>query len=143
MISWLYRLADAARRRARERRWPADQAAGRRGEDLAHRFLRRRGVTVVARNYRARGGGEIDLIGWDGDALAFIEVKSRATAEFGPPERNVDRDKQRRLERAAREYALHAGVAWERVRFDFVTVLAASPPHLEWIKDAFRGERKL
>ena len=83
-MDWLYRLADAARDRGRRKFWPPDQASGRRAEDLAHRFLRRRGMLIVARNYRPpSGAGEIDLIGWDGDRLAFVEVKSRASGEFG------------------------------------------------------------
>src|SRR5450759_2268083 len=53
---------------------------GRIGEDLAHRFLRARGCTVVARNYRTlSGSGEIDLVVWDGRKLAFIEVKTRGS----------------------------------------------------------------
>src|SRR6185295_10596464 len=88
VTNWLYRLADAARDRGRRRFWTADLASGRRAEDLAHRFLRRRGMTIVARNYRPPfGGGEIDLIAWHGDRLVFVEVKSRATGEFGAPER--------------------------------------------------------
>ena len=106
-MTWLYRLADAARDRGRRKFWPPDLASGRRAEDLAHRFLRRRGLVIVARNYRPpSGAGEIDLIGWDGDRLAFIEVKSRASDEFGPPEQAVDSEKRRFLERAARTLVL-------------------------------------
>src|SRR4029453_12296227 len=96
VTGWLYRMADALRDWGRRRSWPPDLASGRRAEDLAHRFLRRRGMGIVARNYRPPfGGGEIDLIGWDRDRLAFVEVKSRVSAEFGPPERAVDEEKQR------------------------------------------------
>ena len=46
---------------------------------------------MVARNYRARSGaGEIDLVAWDGDALAFVEVKTRSSEEYGAPEAAVD-----------------------------------------------------
>src|SRR5881398_4212021 len=99
MMGWFYRLADNIRDRGRRRFWPADQASGRRAEDLAHRFLRRRGVVIVARNYRPpSGAGEIDLIGWDGDRLAFVEVKSRTTGDFGAPEQAVNPEKQRILD---------------------------------------------
>lgn len=144
MMSLLYRLADRARDRIRSRRWSADLAAGRRGEDLAHRFLRRQGFTIVARNYRPRSGaGEIDLIGWEKDQLVFLEVKSRATDDFGPPDRAVGQEKQAHLERVARDYARRAGVGWEQVRFDIVNVLLTKPPQMELLRDAFRPKRTL
>jgi putative endonuclease len=144
MLSLLYRLADHARNSARRRRWHPDLASGRRGEDLAHRFLRRQGFTIVARNYRSRTGlGEIDLIAWEKDRLAFVEVKSRVTAEFGTPDRAVDPEKQAHLGRAAREYARRAGIEWERTRFDIVSVLLTTPPQIELLRDAFRPGRKL
>ncbi len=139
MIAWLLRVIDAARDRGRRRRWQPDQAAGRRGEDLAHRFLERRGFTVVARNYRPPSGSdEIDLVAWDGPALVFVEVKSRDTAAFGSPDRNVDREKRFALERAARDYARRAGVVWDSVRFDLVTVLLRNPPAIDHRRNAFR-----
>jgi putative endonuclease len=143
MISFLYRLADRARHRVRERRWAADLSAGRRGEDLAHRFLRRHGFTVVARNYRSRSGSEIDLVARDRDALVFVEVKARATAEFGTPDRAVDGEKQAHIERAAREYARRAGVDWGAVRFDIVNVLLTRPPQVELLRDAFGPKRTI
>ena len=143
-MDWLYRLADAARDRGRKRFWPQDHASGRRGEDLAHRYLRRRGIVIVARNYRpSSGAGEIDLIGWDGDRLAFIEVKSRASEAFGAPDRAVDEEKQRFLERAARDYARRAGVDWDRARFDIVSVVFTNPVRIVHFADAFGPRRTL
>lgn len=143
-MTWLYRLADAARDRGRRKFWPPDLASGRRAEDLAHRFLRRRGLVIVARNYRPpSGAGEIDLIGWDGDRLAFIEVKSRSSDEFGPPEQAVDSEKRRFLERSARDYARRAGVDWSRVRFDIVSIVLSDPPRLDFFPDAFEPRRTL
>ncbi len=132
MLGLLYRAADAIRRRS----LAGDH--GRIGEDLAHRYLRRRGCTVVARNYRtSSGSGEIDIVARHGATLAFIEVKTRATVEFGEPGRAVDREKQQRLQRAARDYARRAGVDWEHVRFDVVSVVLVKPTRIEWIRDAF------
>jgi putative endonuclease len=133
VISLLYRAGDALRRRA----FGAD--SGKIGEDLAHRYLRARGCTVVARNYRTRSGsGEIDLVAWDGEVLAFVEVKTRATREFGAPEAAVDADKRERLERAARDYARRANVEWEKTRFDIVSIVLAGRPEIEWLRNAFR-----
>ncbi len=99
MWNWLLRLADEARHSARSRRASVEQVVGRRGEDLAHRFLEKRGLRIVARNYRPpSGGGEIDLIGWDGETLVLVEVKCRTSDEAGAPERNVDADKVRQMQ---------------------------------------------
>lgn len=142
MIAWLYRIGDAMRDRGRRKSWPASQAAGRRAEDLAHRYLRKRGMVIVARNYRPpSGGGEIDLIGWDGDRLSFVEVKARASDEFEAPEHAVDREKQRFVERAARDYARRAGVEWNRVRFDIVSVILSQPVRIQLFTDAFEPRR--
>ena len=131
MLSLIYRAADALRRRS------FTNNHGRMGEDLAHRYLRSRGCTVVARNYRPRSGnGEIDLVVWHKEKLVFVEVKTRATAEFGEPDRAVDAEKRGHLTRAARDYARRAGVDWDKVRFDIVAVVL-SPRHTEWHRDAF------
>jgi putative endonuclease len=139
MLTWLYRLGDAVRDRARRRQWSAEMATGRRGEDIAHRYLARRGYRVVARNYRPpSGSGEIDLVAWDGDVLVFVEVKTRTTDEFGAPERAVDRDKETHVDRAARDYARRAGMPLDRARFDVVSVVMDGPPRVELLRDAFR-----
>jgi putative endonuclease len=132
MLALVYRLADTLRRRSRA----GDH--GRCGEDMAHRYLRGRGCTIVARNYRPRSGkGEIDLVAWHGEKLVFVEVKTRASAEFGQPDRAVDAEKRQHLARAARDYARRAGVGWDCTRFDIVAVVL-SPRNIEWIRDAFR-----
>jgi putative endonuclease len=132
VLSLIYRSADALRRRS------LSDNHGRLGEDLAHRYLRGRGCTVVARNYRPPAGhGEIDLVVWHGEKLVFVEVKTRDSAEFGEPERAVDAEKQLHLTRAARDYARRAGVEWQQVRFDVVAVIL-SPRRIEWLRDAFQ-----
>lgn len=108
-----------------------DLKSGRRGEDLAHRYLKRQRFTIVARNYRlAAGDAEVDLIARDGEALVFVEVKSRETGEYGPPERAIGEEKRRHLLRVAREYARKTNTPWEQVRFDVVTVIFSNPPQI-------------
>src|SRR5579863_2256004 len=81
----------------------ARQVTGRRGEEEAYFYLRRRGYVMVARNFRtARHHGEIDLIGWDKDVLCFIEVKTRTTRDVKPAEAAVDRDKRRAIRTVVR-----------------------------------------
>ena len=131
-------LFDWLRHVARRRRWNPNLALGRRGEDLAHRFLRRQGYVIVARNYRLpTGGAEADLIAWDGGTLVIVEVKARANEEFGPPDRAVGDDKRAHLRRVARAYARKAHVPWERVRCDVVTVVLAGRPKLQLVRNAF------
>jgi putative endonuclease len=133
----IWSFFDWLRHRKRRRVWSADLATGRRGEDLAHRFLRRQGFTIIARNYRlAAGDAEADLIARDGDTLVIVEVKSRANEEFGPPERAIGEDKRRHLLRVAREYSRKSGTDWANVRFDIVTVVFSNPPKIELLRDA-------
>ncbi len=118
-------------------RYAKHRNAGRRGEDLAHRFLRRNGFTIVARNYRlAAGDAEADLIAWEGETLAIVEVKSRASEEYGTPDRAIGEEKRRHLLRVAREYSRKCGVSWERVRLDVVTVILSDPPRIALFRRA-------
>lgn len=138
MLMSLYRLADFARYHGRKRSWDPDLATGRRGEDIAHRHLEREGLTVVARNHRtSSGSGEVDLIAWHGETLVFVEVKTRTSAAYGPPERAISPEKWHRFLRAATDYARQANIPWERVRFDTVGVLLESPPRVEHHADVF------
>ena len=127
---------DWLRHSARRRKWTPTLALGRRGEDLAHRYLRERGFVIVARNYRlASGDAEADLIAWDGEILVFVEVKSRETADFGPPERAIGEQKRKHLLRIAREYSRKTGTEWDRIRFDVVSVVMTKPPVIELHRD--------
>jgi putative endonuclease len=131
-MGWLYRVADAVRRRYLQRNH------GRLGEDLAYRYLRRHGCTVVARNYRTRSGsGEIDIVAWHGPELVFVEVKTRQTDEYGAPIGAVDAEKQRRLRVAARDYTRRANIPPERTRFDVLSVVLEGAPKIEWTRDTF------
>src|SRR5574341_1119063 len=91
---------------------------GIRGETYAYWYLRRQGYTVVSRNYRVpHRHGEIDLIGWDDDVLAFVEVKTRTTSTGGPPEDAVDHAKQRHVVGMAEDYLRRRNLADVRYRF--------------------------
>jgi putative endonuclease len=138
MLSKLYRFADLIRHHGRKRYMTEDHALGRRGEDLAQRFLQRAGMVIVDRNFRmASGGGEVDLVGWEGDTLVFVEVKSRTSEDYGAPDRAVGLVKQSSLMRAAREYARHAEVGWEQVRFDVVNVVFSRPARVTHFRAVF------
>jgi putative endonuclease len=135
-------LFDKLRHARRSRIWNHDLAAGRRGEDLAHRFLRKQGYIIVARNYRISSGeAEADLIAREGEDLVIVEVKTRATAEYGPPEGAVNPEKQRHLIRVAREYARKTDTPWEHIRFDVVSIVLDEPPAIVLLRAAFRLPR--
>jgi putative endonuclease len=107
---------------------PAHQLSGRRGEEDAYFYLRRRGYVMVARNFRtARHRGEIDLIGWDKDMLCFIEVKTRTTRDVKPAVAAVGREKRRAIRVVIRDYlrSLPEPPQW---RFDVVTVYYEGRP---------------
>jgi putative endonuclease len=140
-LSRLYRAADDIRHRIRLRRENPAQAWGKRGEDLAHRFLQSQGYTIVARNYRTRTGtAECDLVARYNGLLVFVEVKTRATDRYGAPELAVDRDKRHHVVRAAADYLLRTGGNWDEARFDIVSVLFADGERIQHHVDAFRPE---
>src|SRR6266478_4814867 len=125
-------VLDKLRDVRRKRVLTADQAMGRCGEDLAHRHLRGQGYTIVARNYRlAAGDAEADLIARQGEEVVIVEVKTRATAEYGPPDRAIGPDKQRHLLRIAREYSRKIGTPLENFRIDVVAIVLTDPPQIE------------
>jgi putative endonuclease len=97
---------------------------------------------VIARNWRtATGSGEIDIICRDRqDSLVFVEVKSRATEEYGSPERQIDPEKRLRLFRAARDWTRRSDESWDTVRFDIVSVVF-QPLSITHHRDAFRLTR--
>jgi putative endonuclease len=128
---------DWLRHLVRRRTWSPTLALGRRGEDLAHRYLRAKGYVIVARNYRlSSGDGEADIIAWEGETLVFVEVKSRETADFGPPERAIGEEKHRHLLRIARQYTRKSRTPWEQIRFDIVSIVLTNPPAIKLFRDA-------
>jgi len=125
LLAPLYRCADHLRYRRHGN-------VGRRGEDLAHRYLRKKGYIVVARNWRPpQGGGEIDLIAWERAVLVFVEVKTRLSAEWSAPERDIDREKILALRRAALDYIRRAEANASTARFDVLSIVGETIEHLE------------
>jgi putative endonuclease len=117
---------------------PAHLDVGRRGEEAAYFWLRQQGYTMVARNWRTpRRRGEIDLIGWDGAVLCFIEVKTRSQRGLVPAEAAVDADKQHELRAVAAEYLRRLKRSAAH-RFDVVSVYCERDmAQVELLKDAF------
>jgi putative endonuclease len=102
---------------------------GLRGETYAYWYLRRNGYMMVARNYMVPGmKGEIDMAGYDGRVLAFVEVKTRSISETGraadlvTPESAVDSEKFRNVSRMARQFLRARRIEGEPYRFDVVAI---------------------
>lgn len=113
------------------------QARGAAAEALAAAWLARRGLAVVERNFRIRGG-EIDLVCRDGDTLVFVEVRLRTRADYGGAGASITAAKRRRIILAARHYlARHPGAG---CRFDCVLLSDLDPSAIEWIPDAFSAD---
>ncbi|WP_228370684.1 YraN family protein [Candidatus Korobacter versatilis] len=117
---------------------PEHLKTGRRGEELAYFFLRKHGYTIVARNFRTPWHkSELDIIGWNGGILCFIEVKTRTTRDIATAEAAVDDTKRNDLRRVARHY-LRQCAENTPTRFDIVTVYLDRPkPEITILKSAF------
>jgi len=105
---------------------------GKLGEQYAAAYLEQLGYQLVAANFTLPVGrnlraavvsAEIDLVAYDGKTLCFVEVKTRASDWFAPPQVNIDLRKRRQLARAAREYRRLFELENEPYRFDVVTVV--------------------
>jgi putative endonuclease len=115
---------------------------GVRGETYAYWYLRRHGYVLVARNYTSPGlKGELDMVGYDGQVLAFIEVKTRAVAgkERPAPEEAVTADKRRYLARMARQFLRTRRAESAPYRFDVLAIetRAGTRPAVRLHKGAF------
>lgn len=123
-------------------RQPHAVGKGRVAEERAVAWLRRRGYSPRARNVR-NAGGELDLVAHDGDTLCFVEIKARARNAFGGAVAAVDRDKRRRLIRAARAFL--AAHPWDGpCRFDVLAMDledgAGDEARFTLLRDAFQVE---
>lgn len=105
-------------------REPKHLLTGKRGELEAYLHLRSLGYKIVASNFRIPyDRGEIDLVGWDGGTLCFIEVKTRTNEGFAPPVTAVDRSKRRHILSVARRYVRRIHGATPPCRFDIVSII--------------------
>jgi putative endonuclease len=102
----------------------AKDVLGRRGEDLAARYLEQQGLVVLSRNWRCRHG-ELDLVATDSARLVVCEVKTRSGTRYGEPAEAVDRRKAARIRRVTNAWLAAHQVRWVEVRFDVLAVVAA------------------
>lgn len=111
-----------------------NRATGTDREKLAAKYLAQRGMKITEQNYRNRNG-EIDLIGYHGDYLVFVEVKYRRDTQKGFAAEAVDMRKQRRICKVADYYRYSHGMGERiKVRYD---VVAIQGDEINWIQNAF------
>ncbi|WP_310452926.1 YraN family protein [Sulfuritalea sp.] len=113
------------------------QARGAAAEQLAADFLARRGLAVVARNFRVKGG-EIDLVCRDGRTTVFVEVRLRSRGDFGGAAASITATKQARLILAARHWLLRHGET--PCRFDCMLLDGLETKNIEWLRNAFSAD---
>lgn len=123
------------------------------GESYAAAYLEQLGYRIVGANFtlpvgrNLRGAiinAEIDLVAYDNDTLCFIEVKTRASDWFAPPQVNVDLRKRRQISRAARAYRQMLGIEDQPYRYDVITVVPnekdSSTPEVELLRNFWSDE---
>lgn len=104
-------------------------------ELVAEKYLVSQGLTTLARNFRCRFG-EIDLIMQDGDATVFVEVRYRASEQFGGAAASINLAKQRRIATAAEHYLTKFRQP-PPCRFDAILMRTIDAEGVEWVKNAF------
>lgn len=111
---------------------------GSRGEKIAVDFLKKKGLQILAKNYRFKKK-EIDIIAKDKDTICFIEVKTRTTKEFGLPEEAIMNRKMRNLINLALSYMKRYNFVDYNIRFDVVSIyfLKNNKPKIDYFKNAF------
>lgn len=114
------------------------KAIGRLGEELALAHLLANGLTPLIRNYRCKMG-ELDLVMLEREILVLVEVRTRASNDYGGAAASVDWKKQRRLVLAAEHLRMkRAELRRYPARFDVVAITTGAPKaRIDWIRNAF------
>lgn len=111
---------------------------GKKGEEIALKFLKKQGYKIIEQNYRCPLG-EIDIIASHKGVTAFIEVKTRGNINFGLPEEAVNQQKQWRMARIVLNYLRHKRLPEKKFRFDVVGIdFSSGKPEITLTQDAFQ-----
>ncbi|MFQ5583106.1 MAG: YraN family protein, partial [Calditrichia bacterium] len=113
------------------------KAFGKWGEDIAEKYLREKGFSIITRNFRAERG-EIDIVARDGDCVVFVEVKTGNSHKFGPPEERITMAKRRQLYKIASHYIQQNPGEEVDYRFDAVIIDGTQQKYeIRYYKNAF------
>jgi putative endonuclease len=115
----------------------SSKLVGEKGEEIAVKYLKKKGYKIVERNYQSRIG-EIDIIALDKNTLVFIEVKSRYSQRYGDPIEAVDNRKKEQISKMAKMYLNRKRLWHLNCRFDVVSIVfKENKPIVKILKDAF------
>jgi len=106
---------------------------GKLGEEIATNYLRKNGYQILTKNFRSKLG-EIDIIGLDHGVLVFVEVKTRWSRKFGPPEEAVTPWKLRSIIKTAQYFKMLHPEFPESLRIDVVAISLSSNKEVKEIK---------
>jgi len=111
---------------------------GKKGEELARKFLNKKGFNIIDHNFRCRYG-EIDLILRKDKAFHFVEVKYRRTLEYGLPQESVNKRKQRKIQGVALFWLKKRHLPLDtEIHFDVLAINQnGDNTEYEYIEDAF------
>ncbi|GIK20667.1 MAG: YraN family protein [Ignavibacterium sp.] len=111
---------------------------GKDGEEIAAKYLLKKGFEILKRNYRL-SHGEIDIIAKDGDTLVFVEVKTRKNLEYGEPEYAITKKKIQQLKKIAELYLFDKQIEEADCRFDVIAIILGSEnnPQITHYENAF------
>jgi len=113
-------------------------ALGKKGEDIAVKYLKKKGYEILDKNYKT-SIGEIDIIAKDKDIIVFIEVKTRITKRFGEPFESITKEKKYRIFKIALFYLTkNKNLSHLQIRFDVISILFKNQYYIKHIIDAFR-----
>ena len=116
------------------------QELGKRGEDLAVRYMvEKHGLVLLCRNWSCRAG-ELDLVLTDGTQMVIVEVKTRTDTDFGMPAEAIDEAKTRRVRASGNLFLSRFRIpGWVPTRYDVVSILWPSEgrPRIEHLEDVF------
>jgi putative endonuclease len=115
-----------------------NRTLGQRGEAIAAAYLKGQRFTIIERNFHCKCG-EVDIIARDGKTLVFIEVKTRRTLSFGPPQMALTPFKQRQISKAALTWLAKKKQFGASARFDVIAIIVPDHqvPQIDHIRNAF------
>ena len=112
---------------------------GKWGEKRCEKFLTRKGLTTLARNFTSKTG-ELDLVMAEPDGtIVFVEVKTRTDENYVAAESAFTYGKKQKLLRTARYFLSANNIADRPTRFDYVTIILETKgkPRINHNQNAF------